>query len=452
MVDMLMAIPFLMVLLGGVILTVVSRGIQFRGIALMFRLLFRRQDPDADGEQTVGARKALFTAMSTTIGIGNIVGPIIAIGFGGPGALVCYVLASVFGAATTFSEVALAVKYRKTLPDGTIMGGPMQYLRDGISPLVARVYAVGGSVLLLAWSTNQSNTLGSLLLPYGVANAYTGVFLAVTVTVILVGGIKRVAVLNERMVPFMFVLYCSATLWVIGTHYQAIPGVCSLIIRSFLDPRAIGSGIAVHTTLEVLRWGLARAVQANEAGVGTSTIPHSMTASSSALEQGVLAMASVYSNGILCLLTGFTVLVTDRWQQAGAVFDITMLAGIFSDHLPGVGVAALGLSAFLFAFGTIIGNCYNGSQCFLYLVQPKRIIWYQVASGLAVFLGTLFNLEFVWTFIDFLILPVVVPHIVAVVWLVFKGKISFQTAAAPSEETRLAWASVQRLGEEHSIA
>jgi AGCS family alanine or glycine:cation symporter len=178
-----------------------------------------------------------------------------------------------------------------------------------------------------------------------------------------------------------------------------------------------------------MRWGLARAVQANEAGVGTSTIPHAQTTSDSPSDQGVLAMAAVYSNMVLCLLTGLTVLVTDAWRAPGARFDITLLADIFSSHFPALGDWPLGVSAFLFGFGTILGNCYNGGQCFVYLASIRRMRLYQIAGAAAVFAGALFDLRFVWTFVDFLLLPAALPHLAAVLRLVRRGEVDFAVAA-----------------------
>ena len=425
--ELFLVFTFMLVLGVAVFLTVHSRGIQFRGLRLMAQLLIRRSPKTQTA--TVSSRRALFAAMSTTIGIGNIVGPIVAMGFGGPGALVCYVLASVFGAATTFSEVSLALRYRSVRQDGGIDGGPMPYLRAGLAPLAAKIYAACGCLLLLGWSTNQSNTLGGLLAPHGVSPVATGLFLACTVMLVLLGGVQTVAALSARLVPVMCLLYCGATCYVILCHIDRLPAVTHMILTGFWKPQALVSGVGVHTAVEMLRWGLARAVQANEAGVGTATIVHSQTSGTSRVEQGVLAMASVYANGFLCVLTGVTVLVSDAWQAPEASFDITLLAQVFLDHLPRLGPWPLIGCAFMFAFGTIVGNCYNGGQCFLYLVSRRRLIWYQVASAVTVFLGTLCDLRFVWSLVDFLILPVVLLHLFVVLRLTLQGKVSFDTRA-----------------------
>ncbi len=419
---------FMLVLAVAVFLTVHSRGIQFRGLGLMAKLLLR-PSPQAETSR-VSCRRALFAAMSTTIGIGNIVGPVVAIGFGGPGALVCYVLASVFGAATTFSEVSLALRYRHIRADGYIEGGPMPYLRAGLTPWAAKIYAACGCVLLLGWSTNQSNTLGGLLAPHGVSPVVTGLFLGGSVLLVLLGGVQLVAAVSARLVPVMCALYCAATCYVIFCHIDRLPAVTQLILSSFWKPQALVSGVGVHTVLEMLRWGLARAVQANEAGVGTATIVHSQACGTSSTEQGVLAMASVYANGFLCVLTGVTVLVSDAWQAPNTAFDITLLAKVFLDHLPRLGPWPLIGCAFMFAFGTIVGNCYNGGQCFLYLVQRRRLVWYHLAAALTVFAGTLCDLRFVWSLVDFLILPVVLLHLFVVLRLTLQGKVSFDMNAA----------------------
>lgn len=328
---------FLGLFSSGVILTILSRGIQFRAFPEMIRLLTAKPVKENPESAAISPRKALFTAMSTTIGIGNIVGPVVAIGFGGPGALVCYILASIFGAATTYTEVALSLIYRKKNADGSISGGPMPYLQAALSSSWATVYALSAAVLLMAWSTSQSNTLACLIEPYGIARYQTGLFFAITVLIILLSGLKIIANVSEALVPVMFTLYCGATLWIIGCHASELPAAFKLIFTSFLNPSAVVAGAGTYSFFETLRWGFARAAQANEAGIGTATIPHSMSQSTSSFTQGVLAMASVFSNGIVCLLSGLVILVGTQWSTPGTVFDAQLMASAFTTHFNGLG-------------------------------------------------------------------------------------------------------------------
>jgi AGCS family alanine or glycine:cation symporter len=425
----LLFIPFILILVGSIILTFKSRFIQIRTLASMVKMLFYsalNRSQTATTHDTIPPHKALFTAMSTTIGIGNIVGPIIAMGLGGPGALAGFILATIFGAAATFTEVALAVTYRKKLPDGRVLGGPMQYLSVGLHPFLGKIYAYTGFILLVAWSSNQSNTISMVLEPYGISRYATGAFLALTVIFILIGGIKRIGSINEMLVPIMFCIYGAATSWIICCHADQIIPSFKLMWLSLWAPEAVlGAGTAIGLT-QALRYGLARAFQSNEAGVGTSTFAHSMAETSNPTHQGILAMISVYSNGVLCLLSGLTVLVTGAWKLPGAKFDITMLTGIIDSHFPTIGPIILILSAFLFAYGTILGNGYNGSQCFLYVTNNRWVKFYYVLSAIVIFLGCISDVKFVWTVVDFLILPVAIPNTIGIILLAFKHKEIFK--------------------------
>lgn len=427
--EKVLFIPFVFILLGSIILSIKSRFIQFRAIPLMIKMLvtsIRQRNQAPLNEHTIPAHKALFTSMSTTIGIGNIVGPILAIGLGGPGALLGFVLATIFGSAATFSEVALAVTYRKKLPNGEIRGGPMQYLKDGIHPFFAKVYAYAGFILLVAWSSNQSNTLSMVLEPYGISQYLTGIALAIVLVVILMGGIKRIGNINETLVPIMFFVYGGATLWIILSHIDQLPHAFSLMFTSLWSTNGIvGVGCGVGLS-QALRYGLARAFQSNEAGVGTATFAHSVAETSNPTHQGILAMISVYSNGALCMLSGLTILVTDAWLEPGAHFDISMLMRIIDNHFPVIGPLILTSSAFLFAFGTILGNSYNGSQCFLYVTKNRGLKIYYLLAAIVVFLGCLSDVKFVWTIVDFLVLPVAITNTIGIMILSFKRPEIFQ--------------------------
>ena len=425
--EKLLFIPFLALLGGSIILSFRTRFIQFRMLPLMMRLLYRsifKQKKIAEGKQTIQADKALFTAMSCTIGIGNIVSPIMAIGLGGPGALLGFVLATIFGSAATFTEVTFAVKYREKRKDGTIIGGPMTYLKR-LSPLLSQIYVISAFILLIIWETNQSNTLAVLLVPYNIPPYLSGFVVAVLVLAVLVGGVKRVGNVSEKIVPIMFFLYCFAMFWIIGVNISNLPSVISLIFRSALQPQALG-GAAVGVGIQkAMHWGLAKGLFSNEAGVGISTIPHSMAEVEDPLKQGVLAMVSVYSNGLLCLLSGLAILVTGIWQTPGMPFDINMIAVAIATYFPSIGPLLLVVSALLFAFSTILGNGFNGGECFLFVTKNRWAWLYYAMIALAVFLGSVANVTLIWTVTDFFMILVAVPHIIAIVILAFRkeGKV-----------------------------
>lgn len=423
--DNFLIYPFIAVFLVSVWVTIKSRFIQVRTLPLMIRMLLERPKPSAPGQETVSPRTALFVAMSTSIGIVNIVGPIVAIGMGGPGALAGFILATLFGASMTFTEVNMALTFRKKNSDGSFSGGPMQYLSQIFSDKISSFYAWAGFFLLTVWSANQANNLSVLLETKGIPKPITGLLVAAAITIILVGGIKRIGALSDRLVPFMFALYTFATVWVVGCNISKVPEIFWLMMRSLFSLQGVGGAGFGLGLQAALRWGFAKGMQANETGVGTSTFPHSASNTNSPYRQGVISMVSVFSNAFLCLMSGLTVMVSGAWLAPGATFDIRMFLKVMEQYFPGVGPGALIFCSFLFAFGTILGNCYNGSQCFLYVIDKGRIHVFHAICALAVFLGCISDVTLLWTIVDFFVLPVVIPNVIAILVLLYRGRVAF---------------------------
>lgn len=415
----------LLILLGSLILSLCTRLVQLRMLPRLARLFidaFHSRHKRIKNLHAINSYKALFTAMSTTIGIASIVSPIFAIKMGGPGALIGFMLTIIFGSATTFTEVTLALHYRKKLPNGTIMGGPMQYLKQGFSPMLAAWYAFWGCLLLVAWSANQSNTIADVLQPFGIPTWLSGIGVTITILLALLGGIKRVSNLASRMVPIMFILYVSASLWIVIANISGISAMLSAIFGQFFSLKSWTYGAASGSILHTLRWGLLKGMHSTEAGIGTAAIPHSMADTKNPFEQGVLAMASVWSVGFISLLTGCVVLLTNSWQDPTLGKGINVIIHSFSQYFPSVGPIILVISAFLFAFGTTLGNSYNGSQCFLYLTNNKYLRVYQLLLACALFFGTVVDVAFIWSVVDLFMVCVAVPNIVAIVVLAFRKR------------------------------
>lgn len=371
--------------------------------------------------QTIQANKALFTAMSTTIGIASIVAPAIAIRLGGPGTLVGFMIASLLGGAVSFTEVTLALAYRKKLKDGTIMGGPMQYLK-AIHPTFAQWYAYAGFILLVVWSARQANTLSDLLNPYHMPRHFTGAFLAIFVVFSLIGGIKRVGEIAQKLVPAMFLLYTSASLWIVLCNLNKLPGIFELIFKSaFSKEILLGTGIG-SSILYVMRWGLLGGFQNNEAGMGTSSIPHSMADIKSPISQGILSMIAIYSHGLLCILSGLVVLLTGTWKDPAIDVGINIVNTSFTYYFSNIGAITLAISAILFAYTTILGNSYNGSQCFFFITKNKYAKCYYWLTAILIFLGTIFDVKLIWVVTDFFVLAVALPNIVGILILMFRRK------------------------------
>lgn len=425
--DLLLFFTTLIVLGSSLLLTYRTRFIQFRKLPYMIKLfcalVFKNRSKD-DNPTMVKAHKALFTAMSTTIGISTIVSPFIAMRLGGPGAILGFLLATFLGAAVNFSEVTFALFYRKTHPENGVAGGPMQYLHDEISPFLAKWYAFFTLILMLGWSAAQANQLGSILSSPQLGSFFPawsiGAFLAVGVTLILVGGIKRVANLSSRLVPLMFFLYVGGAMWIVLVNFEKIPAIVEMVFKSAFAPQAFGSGIVVGGLMSALRWGVFKGLHSNEAGVGTQTIPHSMAETDEAVDQGILSMISTYSAGFICIISSLVALITESWINPNLGLGIDMVAHSFQLYFSTIGLVIVAVSAFLFAFGTILGNSFNGSMCYLYLTKSRYILYYYIATGVLVFLGSIADVTAIWTLVDYMLMPVLVPHILSIVYLSFR--------------------------------
>ncbi|HBS47832.1 TPA: hypothetical protein DEO28_01590 [Candidatus Dependentiae bacterium] len=420
-------IPTVFILIASIIITFKMRFIQIRTIPLMFKIFFSNFSKKSSNskDQTIKANRALFTAMSTTIGISSITSPAIAIRLGGPGTLVGFAVATLLGGAVTFVEVTLAMAYRKKLENGTVMGGPMQYLK-AVHPLFASWYAYAGFILLIVWSARQANTAATLLTIYKIPAIATGLILLFFVVITLIGGIKRIGSVAEKIVPIKFILYCSGALWIILCNLDKLKGVLSLIIHSaFVKDVAIGAAICGGMQY-VIRWGMLQAFQNNEAGMGTAAIPHSMSDSKDPFTQGVLSIASIYAYGFVCMLSGLVILMTGTWKDINIGLGINMVSASFAMYFSTIGPLILSFSAAIFAYTTILGNCYNGSQCFSYITKNRYLKWYLAISGIFILVGTLCDVKLLWILTDFFVIPVAVPNVIGILILAFRRKDLFK--------------------------
>lgn len=408
------------ILLGSIFISYKMRFIQLRCFPLLFKMLktsFAKQGQN-ENSHTISPHKALFTAMSTTLGIGTIVAPVIAISLGGPGALLGFLLTSFFGAAATFAEVSLTIEHRKRLESGAIMGGPMQYLKALISPAAAKWYAICCLVLMMTWSGAQANQLsaifdspllGSLRIP----TALSGGVIALLVLVILMGGIKRIGSFSAKIVPLMFILYVSSCLWILGNNLDKMWGIFCDMFRSALSPYPLATGASIGGLVSALRWGVFKGTQTSEAGVGTQAIPHSMAETKDPALQATLAMLSTYTAGFIAFLSGCVTLITRTWQDPSLPLGMSMVAASFKIYFSHFGVIIVALCTLLFGFGTILGNSYNGSQCYGYLTENKKGRYYLFATAIMIFIGAISEVKTFWSLIDIVLACMALPHMAA---------------------------------------
>lgn len=436
--DYLLFAVCIFILLGSVFITVKTRFVQLRCFPLLFKLLKgRSQKGQRTSEYTISPHKALFTAMSTTLGIGTIVAPVIAISLGGPGALLGFLLTAFFGSAATFAEVSLTLQHRKTLENGAIMGGPMQYLKHLVSPAAAKWYAMCCLVLMMAWSGAQANQLtaildspllGSLRIPAAVS----GAIVAVLILVILMGGIKRIGSFSAKCVPAMFLLYVGSCLWILFCNLGLIGSLFHEMFQAALSPYPLATGTAVGGIVSALRWGVFKGTQASEAGVGTQAIPHSMAETKDPALQATLAMLSTYTAGFVAFLSGCVALITKTWQNPDLPLGMSMVAASFNQYFSYFGVAIVAICTILFGFGTILGNSYNGSQCYGYLTDNKKGRYYLVATAIMIFIGAISEVKTIWSVVDIVLACMAIPHMAALMLYAHRKKAQELLVSKPS--------------------
>lgn len=424
--DYVLYVSCIFILAGSIFISFRTRFVQIRLLPNLFRIaggLFSKGK--GEGQHTILPYKALFTAMSTTLGIGTIVGPVIAINLGGPGALLGFLLTSFFGSAATYVEVSLGIKSRQKLPSGQIMGGPMQYLKRIFSPFAAKWYAVCCFILMMAWSSAQANQLAAildspLLGNYRIPAMISGGVMALIVLFLLIGGIKRIGSIEAKLIPIKFLLYVGACLFILLSDLPRLGEIIGVIFSSAFSPYAMASGTVVGGLMSALRWGIFKGTQICEAGVGTQTIPHSMAETNDPVAQGTLAMLSTYAAGIIAFLSGCVSLMTDTWQDPTLPLGMSMVAASFNMYFASFGVIAIASCSVIFAFGTILGNGYNGSQAFGYLSQNKRLFFYYASTAIMIFLGSISDAKTVWALTDIILACMALPHMAALMVYVAK--------------------------------
>ncbi len=411
----------LLLLLGtGLYLTLRLGLVQLRGFRHATHILGGRySDPTHQGE--VSHFQALATALSATVGTGNIAGVATAITLGGPGALFWMWMTAFFGMATKFTECTLALKFREVAPDGTVAGGPMYTLLHGLK---MKRMAVLFAVFALIASFGIGNMVQANSVVDGIAFIWpelrqdawlVGVVMAILVGLVILGGVKRIARVAGTLVPFMAILYIAAALIVLFNHIEAIPGAFVTIFNYALNPWAVG-GAAVG---EAIRWGVARGLFSNEAGLGSSPMAHAAAKTNEPVREGLVAMLEPFIDTlVICTMTGLVIVVSGAWEvrpeeMKGAAFT----AFAFSETLGAAGAVVVGVGLALFAFSTIIAWSYYGDRSAYFLFGEKAVMPYRVVFTLLVVVGAAVPLELVWNIADITNLLMALPNLLALVLL-----------------------------------
>ncbi|MFS8506972.1 MAG: amino acid carrier protein [Candidatus Babeliales bacterium] len=360
---------------------------------------------------------ALLTAMATTIGMGNIAGPSIAIAMGGPGALFWLVMYAFLGSVVKFTEVMFSISLRKKLPDGSVLGGPTQYLRD-LAPWLGAWYGAITVFLFAGWSGLQANTLANVFYLEAVPKWATGLALAAVVFFALTGGIKRIGEIASKLVPCMFVLYVSFASFILFQNPSALYQAVCLVFNHAFQPCAAVGGFLGATVFMAMKTGIHRSIYITECGLGTSSIAHAMADTDEPRDQALLAMFSVGADTILSILSGLLVLVTGVWSRGE--FTSTLVYEVFRDFSSDLGRWVLLLSITLFVLTTVIGNSFNASQSYAAFTRYRGMTRYYIFLSAIIFCGALVEMPLAWKVMDVLLILVAIPHLIGLVLLTLK--------------------------------
>jgi alanine or glycine:cation symporter, AGCS family len=400
----------------SVLLTGVLFFPQVRAFPQFIHLLLQGPREKTETKDSLSSFNALFAAIATTMGMGNIVGPSMAIMVGGPGALFWLLLYIFLGSVIKFAEVTFAVSTRETTKDGKIIGGPMQYLKQ-VSPAIAHWYNAAIIVLLMSWSSLQSNTLAHILLKESIPAGVTGGVLALITLIILLGGAQRFGRIATTLVPIMFVLYVSSALFILLKDMGALRDSLFLVITHIATPAAAVGGFAGASLFQSMRVGVLRGILMTEAGVGTAAIPHSLATTTRPADQGILAMCSMVTDAFLSTISGLLALVTGVWMEGP--FRSTLIYEVFLHNLPFWGRYILVISVVLFVLTTVIGNSFNGMQSFNVLTRYRwRYIYITIILAI-IFCGALVSAPLAWEIADTIMVFVALPNLLGLVVLTY---------------------------------
>lgn len=435
-------IPMLIAILGvGLFLTFGLRLMPILKLGSGFKLLWagRIPDKDKDIKGEISPFNALMTSLSATIGTGNIAGVATAIFLGGPGALFWMWCTAMVGMATKFAEAVLAIKYRETDENGNYCGGPMYYIKNGLSKKWAwlgTAFAVFGSIAGFGiGNTVQANSVASALESnFGLAPWVTGIIMMILVGLVLMGGIKRIADIAGKLVPLMATFYIAAGVVVLIVNAAELPAALMLIYKSAFTGTAAEGGFAGAAVWAAIRFGVARGVFSNEAGLGSAPIAHAAAQTNNPVAQGLVAMLGTFLDTlVVCTITGLAIVVTGEWTSGATGAALTSAA--FASSLPyGNYIVAISLS--VFAFTTILGWSVYSEKCVQYLLGVKAVVPFRILWIVVVPIGAVSSLELIWLLADTLNAMMAIPNLIALVLLspvVFKlSKEYFQTEVSLS--------------------
>ncbi|MGD8109284.1 alanine/glycine:cation symporter family protein [Vibrio sp. TRT 17S01] len=413
--------PLLILLVGtGVYFTFRLGLLQFRHLPTALKMVFSKDDTQKQGD--VSSFAALCTALSATIGTGNIVGVATAIKLGGPGALFWMWLAALFGMATKYAECLLAVKYRKVDEKGQMVGGPMYYLQYGVGSkalaIMFAVFALSVACFGIGTFPQVNAILDASEISFGVSREISAVVLTILVAFVTLGGIQSIAKVAGKVVPVMAVIYVVACMSVIIMNADQLLSAIELVLVSAFTSTAATGGFLGASIMLAIQSGIARGVFSNESGLGSAPMAAAAAKTDSCVKQGLISMTgTLFDTIIICTMTGLALILTGAWQSdfAGAAMTTHAFATGLNSQTFGPMLVSIGLM--FFAFTTILGWNYYGERCVVFLLGTKAVLPYKVIFLCLVASGAFLHLDMIWIIADIVNGLMAIPNLIGLIAL-----------------------------------
>lgn len=417
--------PLLILISGvGIYFTLKLKLLQLFQLPRAFSYIFKKEK-GTEQQGDISAFGALATALAATIGTGNIVGVATAIQSGGPGALFWMWLIALFGMTTKYAECLLAIKFRGKDKDGYIAGGPMYYIEMGMGQKwkwLAKLFAFFGVLVALfgIGTFPQVNGITTALQDtFNLPISLTASVLTIAVAAIILGGVKRISKIATVIVPFMALTYVGASILILVLNAEKLPATVAFIVKSAFNPSAAFGGAIGFTVMQAIQSGVARGIFSNESGLGSAPIAAAAAHTKEPVRQGLISMTGTFLDTIIvCTMTGLVIVLTGAWQgsaQGAAITNLAFNQGLFSN----IGSIIVSVGLIFFAFTTILGWCYYGERCFVYLTggRTKGIKFYRLAFIALIASAPFIHLNTIWTLADIVNGLMAFPNLIALVAL-----------------------------------
>jgi len=415
--------PMMIILVGtGIFLTIRLGFPQFKHTGYALKLIFKgavKKDSSEKEEGEISPFQALTSTLAATVGNGNIAGVATAVAAGGPGALVWMWLTALVGMATKMCEATLGVKYRIKDKDGAYAGGSMYFIKKGLGQgWLGWLFAFFGAIAAFgigdAVQTNSMALVGNSV--FNIPVWLTGAVLTFLVWIVVVGGIKRIGEVTEKLVPTMAIFYIVGALIIIIAKINMLPWAIGEIFRSAFSGRAAIGGFAGATVAQAMRFGVARGIFSNEAGLGSASMAHAVAKTPHPARQGTIAMVGVMIDTlIICSMTGIVIVMTKSLETG--LTSTALTAHAFASVLGGVGGPIVAIGSLLFGYSTIITWCYYGQQCSRYIFGPVVVKPYAWLFVIVAFLGAIAKVPFIWLLTDMLNGAMAIPNLIGLLFL-----------------------------------